>query len=28
VVQTLNLEDGGKLEVSGAETLLAQAKAA
>jgi hypothetical protein len=27
-VQTLNLEDGGKLEVSGAETLLAQAKAA
>ena len=28
VVQTLNLDDGGKLEVSGAETLLAQAKAA
>ena len=28
VVQTLNLEDGGKLEVSGADTLLAQAKAA
>jgi peroxiredoxin len=28
VVQTLNLEDGGKLEVSGAETLLAQAKSA
>jgi len=28
VVQTLNLDDGGKLEVSDAETLLAQAKAA
>lgn len=27
VVKTLNLEVGGKLEVSGAETLLAQAKA-
>ena len=26
VVQTLNLDDGGKLEVSGAETLLAQVK--
>ena len=28
VVQTLNVDDGGKLEVSGADTLLAQAKAA
>ena len=27
VVKTLNLEDGGKFEVSGADTLLAQAKA-